>query len=86
MLGCFGHAVFGGIALTFLVMARDGAHREEYVAALLFGAAFLAVAVEIRGVEHSRQVSSASPSIPQASSSMPSPLQSTTIETSSSGM
>ena len=32
VLGCFGHAVFGGIALTYLVMARDEARREEYAA------------------------------------------------------
>ena len=32
VLGCFGHAVFGGIALTYLVMARDQARREDYAA------------------------------------------------------
>ena len=32
VFGCFGHAVFGGIALTYLVMARDEARREEYAA------------------------------------------------------
>jgi hypothetical protein len=30
VLGCFGHAVFGGISMVYLVMARDAAHRDVY--------------------------------------------------------
>jgi hypothetical protein len=30
VVGCFGHTVFGGISLTYLMMARDQAHTSVY--------------------------------------------------------
>jgi hypothetical protein len=30
VLGCFGHTVFGGITMVYLMMARDEAHRDVY--------------------------------------------------------
>lgn len=33
-LGCFGHAVYGGISMMTVVMAQDPAHRTEYAALL----------------------------------------------------
>ncbi len=34
MLGAFGHTVFGGLSLVYLVMARDTAHRATYAGLL----------------------------------------------------
>ena len=34
MLGAFGHTVFGGMSLVYLVMARDTAHRATYAGLL----------------------------------------------------
>jgi hypothetical protein len=31
VVGCFGHTVFGGLSLTYLMMARDESHRGAYV-------------------------------------------------------
>jgi hypothetical protein len=34
VVGCFGHTAFGGLSLTFVVMARDHAHRTVYAGLL----------------------------------------------------